>query len=54
MTLTHHAWLYRECRELEEEFGTGYADDIINGNGCEQKEVKRVLHRKVRMRHEAT
>ena len=50
MTLTHHACMVRECRELEEEFGTGFTDDIISGKGCVRKEIKRVLHRKDRMR----
>ena len=39
--------LVRECRELEEEFGTDLTNGIINGNGYDRKEV---LHRKDRIR----
>ena len=36
--------LVRECRELEEEFGTGFTDDIINRSTRSLKEVKKMLH----------
>ena len=36
--------LVRECRELEEEFGTGLTDDIINRSTRSLKEVKKALH----------
>ena len=36
--------LVRECRELEEEFGTGSTDDIINRSTRSLKEVKKALH----------
>ena len=36
--------LVRECRELEEEFGIGFTDDIINRSTRSLKEVKKMLH----------
>ena len=32
--------LVRECRELEEVYGTGFTDDIIDKKVCSLKEVK--------------
>ena len=36
--------LVQECRELEEEFGTGFTDDIINRSTRRLKDVKKALH----------
>ena len=32
--------LVRECRELEEWFGTSYTEDILNMSPCSVKEMK--------------
>ena len=44
--------LVRECREMEEFFGTNFMSDIINRDVCSLKEMKKAIievNRKTRM-----